>query len=254
MSTIVTGWSPKGWTEYGRRFAESFARHWPAGVSLFAYVEAPVDAPRVQCRDVLEIPGCRHFIERHGSDAFATGRKVAPTWKAGAVKAGYNWRHDAVKFCRQGFIPADAARKLPEGALFAWLDADVVTFSDVPAGFPFNLLPPGFDLAYLGRGAKHSEIGFQLYRNTGAARWMLEEFAALYATDRIFAEREQHSAFAFDLARRRAAERVGLKAHDLTPGGRGHVWFDSPLGSCLDHLKGDRKAAGQSPERKTWKR
>lgn len=245
---VVTGWGPAGWGQYGRRFVETFERYWPPEVELVAYVEEiPRDWPggRTQLVQLNAIPGCPEFLRRHANRPRSRGREPNATWKPRAQQMGYNWRFDAWKFCRQGFIPLHAALQAGTG-LLCWLDGDVVTHAPVPTGFLERLIPAGAAVSYLGRGQKHSEIGFQLYRLPDAVP-MLREFSALYDTDRIFAEREWHSAYAFDLARARS----GVPAHDLTPGGMGHVWHQSPLRFYTDHLKGGRKGLPASPERRT---
>jgi hypothetical protein len=244
MLTVISGASPKGMAEYGRTFLDTFAKHWPADVRLLFYTEEPMAMPRGENRLIWDIPGCRDFIERHRDNRAANGREPVPGWKERDRKAGYSFRFDAWKFCRQGFIPYAAAQEVGEG-LLCWLDGDVVTHRDVPAGFVEGLLPRGASVAYLGRGQKHSEIGFQLYRLPDALP-MLKHFRDIYSSDAVFELPEWHSAHVFDTARRES----GITAHDLTPGGSGHVWHQSPLRHYTDHLKGDRKAAGCSPERK----
>lgn len=248
--TVVTGWSPAGYLEYGRRFAETFAQFWPKDVDLIVYGEEPVKLPRGEFRTLDRIPGCMEFLLRH-NNRVARGKVPAigfeNRWKPKHKLEGYNFRFDAWKFCRQGFIPENAASgtNLNEGrSLLCWLDGDVVTHTRVPAGFINGLLPEGSAVAYLGRGLKHSEIGFQLYDLSRA--WpMLQDFAAIYRTDEVFTLKEWHSAFVFDEARRRSR----VRAHDLTPQGYGHVWHQSPLRMYMDHLKGDRKKLGKSNER-----
>lgn len=240
--TICTGWSPTGYHEYGRRFAESFARHWPESVELVVYGEEPVELPRGTFRRLSEIPGCAEWLAAHDSWQFR-GHRDGPDYK---------WRLDAWKFSRQGFIPADAAARLPDSGapqFLAWLDGDVITHRNVPEGWPQLLLPPGYDVAYLGRPPKHSEIGFQLYRLNGPASpalRLLGLFRELYTSGEVFRLREWHSAFVWDEARVRS----GARAFNLTPNGHGHVWHQSPLARYTDHLKGKRKAYGRSPERR----
>lgn len=251
MLTICTGWSPAGYREYGKRFVDTFARYWPADVNLLVFGEEPVELPAGRFISLETIPDCGAFIEKHGPRAIANGRERIPEWKPREVAAGYSYRFDAVKFCRQGFIPEAALQYLPrtKGDQFlAWLDADVYTHSPVPRGFIEGLLPDGFDVAYLGRGEKHPEIGFQLYRigPTSSAVELLVDFAALYRSDAVFKLREWHSAYAWNVARTRS----GVPSYDLTPGGRGHVWHQSPLRLYTDHLKGERKKNGRSPERR----
>lgn len=234
MLTICTGWSPKGWKEYGEAFAESFARYWPDDVKLLAYVEEPVDLPRGECRSVLDIPGCRAFIDKYRDDRRANGRDVQPHWKAAAKARGYHFRWDAWKFCRQGFIPLAAAQEC-ETEYLAWFDADVVTFAPVVTQDVINLLPRGYSVAYLGR-VRWSEIGFQLYRLPDAMA-MLEQFAAYYRDETVFHLPEWHSAYVFD----RAREQTKIAGWDLTPGREGDVWPYTPLSKFSFHLKGDQK-------------
>lgn len=244
MLTVCTGWSPAGWVEYGKKFVDTFAKWWPDSVELVAYVEEPVPLRRGKCRSVLEIPGCREFLERHRENRAAQGLDKRPDWKPSAIASGYNWRWDAVKFCRQAFIPHAAAQEC-KTELLCWLDADVVTFSRVPPGFIEGLLPKGRDVAYLGRAVAHSEIGFQLYRLPHAMP-LLKRFSDYYATDEVFKLPQWHSAYVWDAARREAC----LREHNLTPNGNGHVWWQSPLCKHTDHLKGKRKQMGMSQERK----
>lgn len=261
MLTVCTGWSPAGWIEYGQRFATTFDRYWPKDVRLVVYGEQAVPLPRGEFRLLSQIDGCMEFLQRN-DNAIARGQVPGvgfeSKWKPKHRAAGYNFRFDAWKFCRQGFIPFDAFMGCDPNAagsereLLCWLDGDVVTHAPVPRGFIEGLLPEGKDVAYLGRGQKHSEIGFQLYditgldRGEGPAARMLEAFREIYASDEVFTLKEWHSAYVFDEARRR----TGVAGHDLTPGGEGHVWHQSPLRAMTDHLKGKRKAKGRSDERR----
>lgn len=244
MLTVVTGWSPSGWKEYAHRFVETFCRHWPVDVRCIAYVEERQKLPdRIEQRLLSDIPGCMEFLDRYRDDPLANGRQPTERWKDKERRAGYSYKWDAWKFSRQGFVPWHASKQINEG-LLCWLDADVVTFKNIPAGFIESLLPDGCDLAYLGRGAKHSEIGFQLYR-VPEASFMLNAFSAYYDQGHVFDLPEWHSAYVFDVARKSS----GIHAHNLTPNGSGHVWFQSPLGKYMDHAKGSRKITGVSPER-----
>lgn len=246
MLTVVSGASPTGMLEYGQRFLDTFHKHWPSDVRLLFYTEEPIDLPRGECRSLWDVPGAREFAERHRGNLAVQGKDSAVgAWKDRERASGYSYRFDAAKFFKQSLIPLDAARHIGQG-LLCWLDADVVTHADVPAGFIESLLPPDKDVAYLGRGRKHSEIGFQLYRIPSASP-MLERWAGLYTSDEFLRLKEWHSAYVWD----RAREDSGVAAHDLTPGGSGHVFVTvSPLRHYLDHTKGDRKRLGRSPERR----
>lgn len=236
MLTIVTGWSPSGWREYAHRFAATFPKYMPSTVKIVAYLEEVQDSiPGIEQRIVQDIPGCRWFLDKYRDDREANGRAVRSNWKQSAKDRGYNFRFDAWKFCRQGFIPYAASLECATDYM-AWFDADVVAHAPVPEGFIESLLPAGKDVAYLGRAPKYSEIGFQLYDIRTAGPAMLH-FSSLYTSENIFSLKEWHSAYAFDWAVRNS----GVRGHDLTPGGSGNVWALSPLAKYTDHLKGKRK-------------
>lgn len=245
MIRVCSGFSPAGYREYGRRFLDTFDKHWPAAVDLRVYVEEAVPMPRDACRMLWDIPGARAFYDRHANNAAAQGKVPQPGWKERERQKGYSFRHDAYKFFKQIFIPEAAATDLADGDILVWLDADVVTFKDVPATMVPDLLGDA-DVCYLGRDRSHSEIGFWAVRINAKTHWFLTTIAEIYRSDMVFALAETHSAFVWDYARRSAC----LRERNLTPGGHGHVWMQSPLRQWTDHLKGGRKGMGRSPERR----
>lgn len=248
MTTICTGFSPKGYVDYGANFLETFDGYWPKDVRLLYFVEQPLPGSVVRGgeRSLWTCRGAREFIERNATDPQRCGRAPHPAWRPKDHARSYSFKYDAVKFSRQCFIPEGAAEELLDGEVLAWFDGDVITFRPVPTDFVEKLLGP-HDLCYLGRTNMHSEIGFWAVRLSPKTRAFLASLAALYRDDVIFSLREWHSAFAFDYVRQRAEY---LKVLNLTPRGMGHVWFQSPLAQYTDHLKGERrKALGKSMER-----
>lgn len=256
---VTTGWHPAGYHLYGKNFADGFAKFWPANYDMAAYVEQPVNLLRGETRSLWCCPGVGEFIARHQDNPEACGRKPNERWRPKHRTRGYNFRFDAVKFCRQLFIPSHASaiasvraietRGDPADDIIVWLDGDVVTFKTVPDEF-IELTLGKADLCYLGRTHMHSEIGFWACRNNERGRLFMDSLAKTYESDAVFGLSEWHSAWVFDHCR---AERQknGLKVLNLTPNGQGHVWFQSPLREFSDHLKGDaRKKMGKSPERR----
>lgn len=254
--TIVTGmWGPKR-NNYADTFLPGLRKWWPSEVGLQLGLDEPLArllepgrAGRIHW--LHEDPGYRGFMDRHAGDPVACGARPAPgaTWKPKCLRLGYNFRFDAVRFAGQAFVPALAARWMLDGEVLCWLDADVVTHAQVPADFIEGLIGDA-DGAYLGRHAKHSEIGFWAVRLSERTRGMLTAFSAAYLNDGAFDLKEWHSAYVWDDARRWAEDTLGVRMRNLTPGGQGHVWHQSPLAQYMDHLKGDRKAKGRSPERR----
>lgn len=249
-TTIITGFSPKGYEAYGANFLSSFHALWPAHVRLLCFVEEspPGPIPRGAERSLWTCKGVREFIDRHASNMKFNGLEPMRGWAPKHIEKGYFYKFDAVKFCRQCFIPEGAAEELADGDVMAWSDGDVLTFQQVPEGFVDGLLGT-YDLCYLGRAGMHTELGFWAVRLGPTTRSLLWDLAEIYRSDKVFNLPEWHSAFVFDHVRK-SYERIGLRSLNLTPGGRGHVWFQSPLGRYTDHLKGDRrKNDGRSMER-----
>jgi len=250
-TAVMTGFSPAGYQEYGKRFLETFEQFWPEEVELNVFVEEPWPGPVHGAMAYSLWSRClgqREFLDRHKDNLEAQGRKPNARWKEKECIAGYSFRFDAAKFSRQCFIPEAAASLMEDGSVLCWLDGDVVSFNHVPEGFIEGLLGQ-HDCCYLGRGMKHSELGFWACRLSPLVREWLRDLAELFRSDKIFNLHEWHSAYAWDHARK-VYESKGLRAHNLTPNGSGHVWFQSPLGNYMDHLKGDRKATGRSKERR----
>lgn len=240
---VVSGFSPKGYLEYGQRFLDTFDRHWPKSIDLVVYGENPVPMPRGRFHLLSDCNGVTEFIERHKGNPEANGKKPRKGWREREIANGYCFRFDAVKFSRQCFIPEAAAADMADGDILAWCDADVMTLADVPEGFIEGLLQ-GFDMTFLGRTGTHSEIGFWAVRLNPQTRAFLTAFADVWRSDKVFDLPEWHSAYVFDHCRKAS----NVRQIDMTPGGRGHVWTTSPLHRFTDHLKGDRKKLGFSPE------
>ncbi len=261
MTTICTGWHPEAWDEYAYRFIDGIVEFWPEGTKVIAYVE---DGPTIkgwslteplciEARLLWDCDGAHKFIWHNKKIPAHCGKqecKIHKGWKAKDHRRGYTFRYDAVRFCKQMFIPEDAAKLLPDGEILAWFDADVVTFDHVPPDFIEQLLGEN-DLCYLGRNGYHSEIGFWAVRLNSHTRPFLESLAQVYRNGEVFNMDEWHSAFVFD-NRLELLKRVNkeIKILNLSPNGKGHVWFQTPLGDYTDHLKGPRKKLGRSPERK----
>jgi hypothetical protein len=244
MIRVCSGFSPSGYEQYGKRFLDLFHRYWPADIDLVVYGEKPVPMPRGRFYELKMIPGVTEFIARHKDNPDANGKTPRKGWREREKAKGYCFKFDAVKFCRQCFIPEAAAAGMDDGDILVWLDADVMTLTSFPESFIEGMLKGG-DLCFLGRTGAHSEIGFWAVRLNPETRAFLTDFADVFRNDKVFDLTEWHSAFVFDHCRQNSL----AKQVDLTPGGRGHVWFQSPLGKHLDHLKGDdRKRLGFSNE------
>lgn len=245
--TVVSGCHPAGYDQYGKKFLETFAQHWPESIDLVFYTEEPVPMPRGECRSLWDIPGAKEFYEKHRDIPRSCGREQVKGWRDKDIERGYSYRYDAVKWFKQCIIPFDASVSLEDGAILVWLDADIVTFADVPESFPERMLGKD-EVVSLTRQGQPTELGFYATKLNTLTRAFLRDFSEAITKENIFAMKEWHSGWAFDVVLGDFIGRGG-KHGAVAKMGRGHVWFDSPLGDYMDHLKGNsRKKLGHSPE------
>ena len=254
MITIVTGWSATNWEEYARNFMQSFEDNWHDNCHVLAYVEKETPfqltgAKSLEQINIATMNDLNNFLIKHRGDPFATGKQQKPghAWKQKCINRGYNFRFDAVKFCRIPFYIRHAAARVKKGRMI-WIDADCIVFNKVEPGFINSLFPRNNNVIFLGRQGYHTECGFCGF-DLPQAKPLLDEWAEYYDNEFVFTLREWHNSFVFDHVRG-LHEKRGLRTHNMTPKGHRHVFFQSPIGNYIDHLKGDRrKAAGFSKER-----
>jgi hypothetical protein len=133
--TVCSGFSVAGYREYGHNFIKSFDKYWPSNIDLIVYTEQSVSMPRGSCRSLWDCEGARDFQNRHGDDGRRRGTLPIHGWRQKDHKEGYSWRFDAAKFYKQCLIPYDVSKQLSQDDILVWLDADVITFDNLPESF-----------------------------------------------------------------------------------------------------------------------
>ncbi len=248
--TVVTSCSLDGWNKYGQRFMQTYDRYWPLDVELHLVSEDVLSVPvEISTRRAVltwnlmqasEI--ARTFYERHKNkpESNGTGAQAART-------RGYNFRFDAVKFSKKVFaikLIADCLTGAEVKGRLIWVDADTITYKEVPRELLERMPPEGSALACLDRGRYHSECGWIAYDlGHPAAHAFISHFAELYSTDAVFTLQEWHDSWVFDWLRRK----THVPSHHIPHKSQGHPFVHSELGKYMDHLKGTiRKAAGSS--------
>lgn len=250
---VVTTLTEAGWNDYGQRFYETFLQHWPENCELVIYAEgfmpdASLVTPRTRWRHLHDAcPELVSFKERHKDNPGTHGRY-------GKL---YNWRLDAVRFANKVFAYTHCCNvERPE--ILIWCDADVLAHTPIPPGWLESLAPEDASVAFLDRKHTHPETGFIMFRGDDPdVRVFLRLLCNLYASDSIFNLPEWHDCFAFLVTLNMARKHGLVKAASLSGAANGtdHPFINGPLGAYLDHLKGQRKAAGQSwREDLTWDR
>ncbi len=183
----VTTFAEKHYELYGRRFIESYLKHWPETVPLFVYYEGKkpdIESPRITYIDL----GKDRDREKFMAEKFDTSS---------------DYRFQAVRFSHKVFALTDPDRiKNRPSQWWIWLDADIETTSKIDIEFIEAICPEGFVGSYLGRKDwPHSECGFVGYNTQYRADEFLEKFRTAYVTGEIFQMKEWHDSFVFDRLR-----------------------------------------------------
>jgi len=254
---LVTTFNQQGYDLYGKTMLASFLTHWPKDQRIMVYTENVNLDPelaknsRILTKDLNQVRDLVLFKKRHENNQKAHG-----FWPEGnTVK---QFQYDGVRFSHKVFALYDCWNNSPvDYKSMVWLDADTLTFRDIPDNFLETVAPRSyttrdgakekFGICYLGRIKQHSECGFVSYNKMHPLMHMFwENFIDLYKNDSMFQLKEWHDSFLFDHARVQF-EAKGMKNLNLTPKFMtGHPFINCVLGEYMDHMKGSRKKQGRS--------
>ena len=248
--TVITTFPPNKWNEYAKRMVETFSQHWPKNIKLIIYYEdvLPPDAVqdgRIEWVDMHKVcPDLVAFKQKHKDNPHANGFKIGSDLNG---KGSYLW--EAIRFSHKSFCVSHETLNSSTD-LVVWLDADVVTHTDVPHEFIESLLPKGHYTSYLGRQKIYPECGFVIYdTNSKYNKDFAQDWQDLYNTDKIFELQEYHDCIAYQTVKTKY-EAQGMLSYNISEGHPHrpgvHVFINSPLGQYMDHLKGKRKKDGHS--------
>ncbi len=222
---VVTTCHKQGLDDYGHRWLKG-RKLWPKGTDFQFYTEGfAVDCPGKDFRDMPE------FSQWKLEHAYY----IAPDWP---------W--EVVRYAHKVFAACDALYDYK--GVGVWLDADCVTGVKIPKG----LIEKQLDGAYL---ACYQRTG--LYTETGL--WIvdcshpehkafLDAWRDWYFSGRFKKLQHWHDCMTLDATIRQFGDRIKVKNlsgefhKDLHPQAK------TELGRYVDHCKGERKAAGFSPE------
>lgn len=234
---IVTSWGPGGYELYGKRFLESFVKHFPVNTRLWAFYhdsELPDDAPedaRIAYLNLNEDVTYTEFKRKYGH--FNGGQP-------------YNFRFDVAKFCNKVFaldIVSDKMRDLDYCPILIWLDADTFATKDIPEGWLEQQL--GYaDLAWLDRTAiDYAETSFLAFRLNARSNSVIDDIAIMYESGDFQRLREWHDGFVITHIIK-MHEWHGYQTKNLSIDCKDLAAFaSSPLAEFMTHLKGNLKNA-----------
>src|SRR5574341_1974770 len=238
MIALATTFTQRGYELHGKNFLDGFRRHWPKSATLYLYPEG-FSLPSEDNIVVRELhaacPELVSFKARHQGNPGAHGR----------YGNRYVFQMDAIKWAHRIFA-LKAAMDAFAGDVLINIDADIVTFRDVPEAFLADFVADAH-IAYMPRKQMYSECSFVAYRVFDRlVRRFIAAHQRFYETDDIFTLPGWTDCHAFD--RLVQMTQRDLRFKDINAGlpSSMHPFVNGPLGAFMDHLKGPRKHEGRS--------
>jgi hypothetical protein len=259
--TVVTTFHPEGYSVYGERFLDSFAKRVDKRIKLIVYAEGVnphnPDPTRIEILDQkTALPKLVKFKEQWKDVPKANGippedikRKRPKDWHK-----EFKWH--AIRFANKTYAVFDACKRSKDWCV--WMDADSFIHSNWSFEEFSNLLPENAFITYVGRGKGSQtwpECGFYgMNLNHPVCHEFLKDFEKMYedADNGIFTLEEWHDSYVFGELLKKYSE---FPSHDYSAemylkeaktGGGGHPLINGPLGKWMDHMKGGRKDKGKS--------
>ncbi len=263
--TVITTFHPDGYTKYGQRFLESFAKNVDPRIKLLVYAEGILpqnpDTRRIEILSAEKaLPKLQAFKEKYKDDPKANG--IPPD----NIKArrprdwDKKFKWDAVRFANKTYAVFDACTKCRDWVV--WMDADSYIHSHWSYEDFIALLPKDKWITYVGRGKGSQtwpECGFYgLNLNQNICKAFIKEFELFYekAEEGIFTLEEWHDSYVFGhiLNKMKGLGSVldysaDMYLKEAKTGGGGHPLINGPLGKFMDHMKGGRKDTGKSRQK-----
>jgi hypothetical protein len=215
---VVTTYADRHWESHAKRCVESFRQFWK-GIPLREYRDHHLED---------QSDWLYEFKQRHRQ------------------RPADNYRFDAVRFAHK-VAAVELAYRLGSADYLIWMDADCVTHSPVDSEWLSGLIGDG-EFGYLDRAKKYPEMGFFILKRNERAADFIRNLVWLYRTDELFELAEWHDSWAIEHVRAYMDKRGHLACVSLSGGGNstGHPFVNGPLGSRMDHCKGNRKQRGKS--------
>ena len=160
--TITTTWGQKHWNIYAKRCIESIDKHWPEEVVKYFYPDDITQQLTITNASYFDLkesqPELQEFIDRNQNNALVKERMHKPLRSA--------FEYDVIRFCYKVYCMLDAAERCTTDVLI-FVDADTVTYKDVPTSWLDHIAPIEKFSTFLGRPKKgFSETGFITFNMT----------------------------------------------------------------------------------------
>ncbi|MDB9696523.1 hypothetical protein OAA80_00840 [Amylibacter sp.] len=247
--TIVTTFSQDGWDKYAHKFAKTMDKYLPENIEVLLYYEG-ANHPN-------GFTGRMKFMnfDIHCGEKQKCFEEVEEPYRISVNPAGANepeFKFQASRFAHKYHACEHAINKITSRYL-VWIDADVITLKNVPRNFFYELVSEGSYWSRIGRGAEYPECGFMIWdRQHEVHKTFWDIMESMYGKGQLFKLSEWHDSYVWWEAEKILQKNLENIAFDLGDGERGHAFVRGILGEYFDHLKGQRKIFGFSPEKKTF--
>ena len=250
MSTfsLVTSFRGDHWNIYAKDCIESFIQHWPKDTKLYAYYNdwperglQTYDSDRVEFIDLMSVSTelCEFFK------------------KFKSPKDTPNWRTDVKRWAYKVYTEYEFfVKNPPKCDVGIWIDADTVTYNDIPKAKLEEWMPKDKDIAVLGREAvNYIEAGFVMMQMTELNKALFADLFGVWNSGEIYNYKEWHDAFVFTRIMN-LHQAHGLQINNLSPHCADLNAFEaSPLVRYMYHNKGllkfkQEQASQESPQTK----
>jgi hypothetical protein len=230
MIEFVSSFSEEGYELYGKRFLESFTKHWDWPLTIYYEdVQPDFEHDQVTFKNLFEVKGCKQYL---------AATSTFPIFK-GLIDVKRDYRFDTYRFARKMFAQADAADG-KDGQLW-WIDADTEILSPLPESLLEDALE-GVLMAFMGRPGWHScasLVGWDLAHPYSQSFWMA--YFNLHTTGQIFVLPEWHDSYVLDVLRKESGIPArNMAEHIEMDNGPVNV-FDLVLDGYARHFKGNKK-------------
>jgi len=228
---VISTCHKAGFDVYGQQWLDGI-KHWPKAEFILYTEGFDLDDPRVEVRKIEDVERAVAFKKRYEH------------YKALA------WRWDIVRFSNKVFAAYDALYH--HRGLAVWLDADAITFADIPENYIDDLLPIGKYLACFKRVGWQTETGFWVMDCSHKAHKGFMDTWMKWVESGSFKNLSQWCDASTLDATIRGFEKTGMIETVSLSGEfekEEHPMSKVPLAAYIDHLKGkERKKAGVSVE------
>ena len=227
---VVTTAPKTGFEQYGARWLSGLD-HWP-NAEFYWYTEG-YEVAQVTQRPINDLTDFAQWKLKHA-------RYVSPSWK-----------YDFVAYAHKVFAFIDATKDYK--GIAVWLDADCITYRDIPEGLIESKVKDAY-IAHYERPGRWTETGMFIVDCGHPEHHAFWDFIRdVYLNDRFKGLHHWTDCYILDAAIKRFKDAGKIKTVSLSEdkSDAGHPMAVTEFGRYIDHTKGeDRKALGRSLENK----